>query len=154
MMSLQKLPSAEMEKIISEQLIPVYEFQIFASLPELLSNKSKPSSYMYLPNIPKCDGATAMPGDSMEPEIRRGDLIVYRKVNNIETEPFLGQMYFLTCLLNGTVFDLVRYVVKADDSDHVRLTSPNKRYSPTDIPIDSIKSLAMIHASVRFASMI
>lgn len=144
----------ELAEIISEQLVPVFEFHAFASLTGLLSGKLKPSSFMYLPNLPKCDGATSMPGDSMEPEIQRGDLIVFRKVNDFNSGLFLGQIYYLTFVLEGHEYSMIRYILAGDDEQSVKLVSTNKRYAPSDIPVDSIKELAMIMASVRQYTMV
>lgn len=152
-LTVREAPSAEIEKIIGEQLVPVYEFHM-ATLTGLLSGKIKPSSYMYLPNLPKCDGATPMPGDSMEPEIQRGDLIVYRKVKDFYRGLFLGQIYYLTFEMDGHEYSMIRYILAADDDQSVRLVSTNKRYAHSDIPKDSIKELAMIMASVRHYTMV
>lgn len=140
--------------ISREEMIPVYDITMFLNLSKLLANEYRPTSYMYLPNLPKCDGATLMPGDSMEPEIKRGDVIVYRKVKNKHTGLFLGQIYLLSCELEGEVHVTVRYVLKSENEGYVQLASANEHYPPKDVPLEAIKELAMIKASVRYNTMV
>lgn len=147
----QKNPTNELD--IREQDVPVYESMTLQSLDSLFSNTLKPNSYLSLPNLPKCDGAVRMWGDAMSPELQSGDLLVYKKVKDLRNGLFLGQIYLLSVEVEGEEYIMVQYVERSDISESVKLVSKNERYPPKDIPLDSIKAMAMIRASVRYRSI-
>lgn len=138
---------------IAEQQVPVYESMTLQSLDSLFSNTLKPNSYLSLPNLPKCDGAVRMWGDAMSPELQSGDLLVYKKVKDLRNGLFLGQIYLLSVEVEGEEYIMVQYVERSDTSESVKLVSKNERYPPKDVPLDCIKAMAMIRASVRYRSI-
>lgn len=139
--------------MITEQQVPVYESVTLQSLESLFSNSLKPNSYLSLPNLPKCDGAVRMWGDTMSPELQSGDLLVYKKVRDLRNGLFLGQIYLLSVELEGEEYIMVQYVEQSDVQESVKLVSKNERYPAKDVPLDSIKALAMIKASVRYRAI-
>lgn len=139
--------------MITEQQVPVYESVTLQSLESLFSNSLKPNSYLSLPNLPKCDGAVRMWGDTMSPELQSGDLLVYKKVKDLRNGLFLGQIYLLSVELDGEEYIMVQYVEQSDIHESVKLVSKNERYPAKDVPLDSIKALAMIKASVRYRAI-
>lgn len=138
---------------VPEQEVPVYESMTLQSLDSLFSNTLKPNSYLSLPNLPKCDGAVRMWGDAMSPELQSGDLLVYKKVKDLRNGLFLGQIYLLSVEVEGEEYIMVQYVERSDTRESVKLVSKNERYPPKDVPLDSIKAMAMIRASVRYRSI-
>lgn len=141
------------EKMITEQQVPVYESISLQSLDSLFSNTLTPNSYLSLPNLPKCDGAVRMWGDTMEPELRSGDLLVFKKVRDLRNGLFLGQIYLLSIELEGEEYIMVQYVEQSEVQESVKLVSKNARYPAKDVPIGSIKAMAMIKASVRYRAI-
>lgn len=150
---LQNSLSNTAEKMIAEQQVPVYESITLQSLDSLFSNTLTPNSYLSLPNLPKCDGAVRMWGDTMEPELRSGDLLVFKKVRDLRNGLFLGQIYLLSIELEGEEYIMVQYVEQSDVQESVKLVSKNARYPAKDVPIGSIKAMAMIKASVRYRAI-
>lgn len=150
---LQKIPTNERDIEVREQQVPVYESVTLQSLESLFSNTLKPNSYLSLPNLPKCDGAVRMWGDTMSPELQSGDLLVYKKVKDLRNGLFLGQIYLLSVELDGEEYIMVQYVEQSDVHESVKLVSKNERYPAKDVPLDSIKALAMIKASVRYRAI-
>lgn len=149
----QKTSPFSKKEMIPEQEVPVYESMTLQSLDSLFSNTLKPNSYLSLPNLPKCDGAVRMWGDSMSPELQSGDLLVYKKVKDLRNGLFLGQIYLLSVEVEGEEYIMVQYVERSDAHESVKLVSKNERYPPKDVPLDSIKAMAMIRASVRYRSI-
>lgn len=137
-----------------EQMIPLYEASMFLDLSKLFTEGYPRIGYISLPNLSECDGATLMPGDSMEPEIKRGDIIVYQKVSNKYAGLCWGQIYLLSCDMGDKVYVTVRYVLQSENEGHVQLVSANKNYQPLDVPLEAIKELAMVKASIRYTAMI
>lgn len=140
-----------------KQLIPLYDVQASASIVELFNNavNEKPVDHISIPNLPKCDGAIYVSGDSMYPLLKSGDIIMYKKVGTCIDNMFWGEMY-LVSLTNddGDEFVMVKWLHKSDKGEeYVKLVSENRHHQPKDFHIKNIKGLALIKASVRVNSM-
>lgn len=149
--SVQRLDSTELDARM--QRIPIYEMMTMLNLNTLFAGKLQPTDYMMLPNLPKCDGAVYMHGDMMHPDIQRGDIIVFRKVKDLREGLLLGNMYLVSLELDGIEYVMVQYIHQSEEKEHVKLVSRNEKYPPKDVPLASIKTLAMIKASIRYNTM-
>ena len=135
----------------------MYDVQASASVVALFRDKNseKPIDHITIPNLPKCDGAIYVSGDSMYPLLKSGDIIMYKKVANAIENMFWGEMY-LVSLINddGDEFVMVKWLHKSEKGDeYVKLVSENRHHQPKDFHIKNIKGLALIKASVRVNSM-
>ncbi|BDU25115.1 MULTISPECIES: S24 family peptidase [unclassified Flavobacterium] len=137
------------------QEIPLYDLEAVAGLRELFSS-GEPQRILdtiKIPNLPKCDGAISVTGDSMYPLLKSGDIILYKETEfeNI----FFGEMYLLSVKLNDwEEYITVKYVQKSEQgSDFVKLVSQNSHHQPKDIHISKISALALIKASIRINTM-
>lgn len=138
------------------QLIPLYSLEATAGLVELFShfNEYTPLDYLSIPNLPKCDGSIYVRGDSMYPLLKSGDIVVFKKVHDIPFGIIWGEMYIVSIDLEGEEFIAIKYIQKSEHGDkHVKLVSQNEHHQPKDIPINKIRALAMVKASVRINSM-
>lgn len=143
------------DSIHISQEIPLYDLEAVAGLRELFSS-GKPQRVLdtiKIPNLPKCDGAISVTGDSMYPLLKSGDIILYKETEfeNI----FFGEMYLLSVKLNDwEEYITVKYVQKSDQgSEFVKLVSQNSHHQPKDIHISKISALALIKASIRINTM-
>lgn len=143
------------DRKIDLQSIPLYELDATAGLVALFDDKVRqaPISYLQIPNLPACDGAIYVHGDSMYPLLKSGDIICYKEVPASYDSILWGEMYLLAFVLDGETYISVKYIQKADSDDKVRLVSHNPHHSPKDIPANAIHSLALIKASVRYNTM-
>jgi phage repressor protein C with HTH and peptisase S24 domain len=137
------------------QEIPLYDLEAVAGLRELF-NSGKPQRVLdtiKIPNLPKCDGAISVTGDSMYPLLKSGDIVLYKETEfeNI----FFGEMYLLSVKLNDwEEYITVKYVQKSEQgSEFVKLVSQNSHHQPKDIHISKISALALIKASIRINTM-
>ena len=137
------------------QEIPLYDLEAVAGLRELFSS-GKPQRVLdtiKIPNLPKCDGAISVTGDSMYPLLKSGDIILYKETefDNI----FFGEMYLLSVKLNDwEEYITVKYVQKSEQGqEFVKLVSQNSHHQPKDIHISKISALALIKASIRINTM-
>lgn len=137
------------------QEIPLYDLEAVAGLRELFSS-GKPQRVLdtiKIPNLPKCDGAISVTGDSMYPLLKSGDIILYKETEfeNI----FFGEMYLLSVKLNDwEEYITVKYVQKSEKGpEFVKLVSQNSHHQPKDIHISKISALALIKASIRINTM-
>lgn len=140
---------------VDEQEIPLYDFEATAGLKDLFNSDSprKVLDTIKIPNIPKCDGAISVTGDSMYPLLKSGDIVLYKQVA-IE-DVFFGEMYLLSIQLNEwEEYITVKYVQKSDKGDeYVKLVSQNGHHQPKDVLTKSITAIALIKASVRINTM-
>lgn len=145
------------DNILQHQSVPLYDIQASASVVALFRDSSTetPVDHITIPNLPKCDGAIYVSGDSMYPLLKSGDIIMYKKVANEIDNMFWGEMYLVSLINNdGDEFVMVKWLHKSElGTDYVKLVSENRHHQPKDFHIKHIKGLALIKASVRINSM-
>ena len=136
----------------TKQFIPVYNLKSAGSLASLLTYPESyiPVDFIRLPITGKCDGAVLISEGGMYPLIKSGDIVVFRKINDIERNIFWGEMYLLSYDWEGEEYVVIKYIQKSDiDDKHVRLVSLNVQDSAKDIPFSGIKVLAQVKACIQ-----
>jgi phage repressor protein C with HTH and peptisase S24 domain len=147
-------PTKYMEKIIESQEITLYDISAAANLKTLFVQKNQNIlGKITLPNIPKCDGAMYVTGDSMDPIVKSGDIVCYKEIydfNNI----IYGEMYIVSINMDGDEYLAVKYITRSDKGDDwIRLESHNKRHSPKDFELKYVNALALVKISIRMNTM-
>lgn len=134
--------------------VPLYNIEAIAGVVAVFDHLTgtDPIAYLEIPNLPKCDGAVYMVGDSMYPLLKSGDIIIYKQLNNIQNILW-GEMYLLSIVYDGDSYITVKYVKQSATPGYVTLVSYNEHHQPKDFPIDSIRFAALVKASVRINSM-
>ena len=89
----------------------------------------------------------------MYPLLKSGDIVLYRQVRNIADGILWGEMYLVSITVDDDEMIAVKYIQKGKDAAHVVLASQNEFYSPKEVPLSSIRALALIKASVRYNTM-
>ena len=136
------------------QSVPLYSIEGTAGLVPLFNEQSeqKPVNYIHIPNLPKCDGAIYVSGDSMYPLLKSGDIVLYKQLHNIE-DIFWGDMYLLSIDLDGEEYIVVKYIQKSEREGYVKLVSQNPHHADKDIEISRIRAIALVKASIRMNSI-
>ncbi len=137
------------------QSVPLYSIEGTAGLVPLFmdGSKNKPVNYIHIPNLPKCDGAINIVGDSMYPLLKSGDIVLYKQLHDL-SDIFWGDMYLLSIDLDGEEYITVKYIHKSDRGDAwVKLVSQNPHHADKDIEISRIRALALVKASIRMNSL-
>jgi phage repressor protein C with HTH and peptisase S24 domain len=144
------------DAIIEMQEVPFYDgLEATAGLQQLFDSGQplKALETIKIPNLPRCDGALTVTGDSMYPLLKSGDIVLYKQtnVNNI----FYGEMYLLSVRVDDwEEYITVKYVQKSDKGeDYIKLVSQNQHHQPRDIKLEHIATIAMVKASIRFNTM-
>lgn len=134
--------------------VPLYSIEAVAGVVEVFEHltDTEPVAYIEIPNLPKCDGAVYMVGDSMYPLLKSGDIIIYKVLNNIQNILW-GEMYLLSIVHDGDAYITVKYVKQSETPGYVTLVSYNEHHQPKDFPMDSIRFAGLIKASVRINCM-
>ncbi|MDL2230558.1 XRE family transcriptional regulator, partial [Alistipes sp. OttesenSCG-928-L06] len=136
---------------IDMQRIPLYNIEGTAGLVPLFLNQQgmTPIDYIQIPNLPRCDGAIYVTGDSMYPLLKSGDIVLYKQIHDILNNIFWGEMYLISIDLDGEEYITVKYIQKSDVPDHVKLVSQNQHHADKDMHIGRIKALALVKACIR-----
>lgn len=139
--------------VISDQDIPIYEISAAAGLSTIFnSGHENIIDTLRLPKLGKCDGAVFLQGDSMYPLMKSGDVVVFKMINNIDYLLF-GNIYLVEYEIDGDEYLVCKYVQKGDKSDCVKLVSYNHHHQERDIPMSSIRHLALVKAYVTYNNM-
>lgn len=136
------------------QSVPLYSIEGTAGLVPLFTEhvQAKPVNYIHIPNLPKCDGAIYVVGDSMYPLLKSGDIVLYKQLHNIN-DIFWGDMYLLSIDIDGEEYITVKYIQKSEREGYVKLVSQNPHHADKEVRIDRIRAIALVKASIRMNSI-
>ena len=136
------------------QSVPLYSMEATAGLVPLFEQQSAhtPLNYIHIPNLPKCDGAVYVAGDSMYPLLKSGDIVLYKQLHDLE-DIFWGDMYLLSIDMDGEEYITVKYVQRSERDGYVRLVSQNPHHADKDIDMKRIRAIALVKASIRMNTM-
>mgnify|MGYP000316130350 CR=1 FL=1 len=143
------------EKTEEEGVITLYDVEAAANLKSLFDNKDQNIlGQINIPNIPKCDGAVYVKGDSMYPLLKSGDIVAYKEVPLEMSHIFFGEMYLVSIDLDGDEYLTVKYVQHSEKGeDWIKLVSYNQNHQPKDFPLSSVRAMALVKLSIRMNTM-
>ena len=124
------------------QSVPLYSIEGTAGLVPLFADhaQTRPVNFIHIPNLPKCDGAIYIVGDSMYPLLKIDDI-------------FWGDMYLLSIDIDGQEYITVKYIQKSEREGYVKLVSQNPHHADKEVAVDRIRALALVKASIRMNSI-
>lgn len=136
------------------QGIPLYEMNPAGNLLDFFNHPPNIIDYIYIPKLPKSDGALYILGESIYPVLKSGDIVIYKKVNNLREGIYYGELYLLSINIDGDDATILRYVHHSEKGeDYIKLISHNATYAPKDIRMEYVKAMALIKASIRINTM-
>lgn len=143
------------EKVEENGELYLYDIEAAANLKSLLVNKDQNIlGKISIPNIPKCDGAVYVKGDSMYPLLKSGDIIAYKEVPVEIQHIFYGEMYLVSIDIEGEEYLTVKYINQSERGcEWIKLVSYNQHHQPKDFPLASVKALALVKLSIRMNTM-
>ncbi len=142
------------DKPVPVQDIPLYDMTGAAGL-NLFDNATRqiPVDSIRIPHIPKADGAIFITGDSMYPILKSGDIVIFKKIQDIPQGIIWGEIYLIDAEIGGLRHLMVKYLQKGSDPGQIVLVSHNEHHQPMEIPVSSIRNIAKVLASIRFHTM-
>lgn len=143
------------EKVEEQTSINLYDIEAAANLSHLFNNKDQNIlGQISIPNIPSCDGAVYVRGDSMYPLLKSGDIVAYKIVPNEMQYLIYGEMYLISIDMMGDEYLTVKYIQQSDKGkEWVKLVSYNTHHQPKDFPLSSVRAMALIKFSIRMNTM-
>lgn len=151
--SLSHLKSKDVKK--DEQMVNLYDFEASAGLRSLLDNNhANVIDSIRIPNLPKCDGAIHIVGDSMYPLLKSGDIVLYKEMPVDMQHLFYGEMYLISYIIEGDAYVVVKYINRSPQGEpYVTLVSQNPHHADRDIDFRTVNALALVKASIRINCM-
>ena len=143
-----------LEMAMPLQSVPLYSIEATAGLVPLFEQKEQfaPVNYIHIPNLPKCDGAVYVVGDSMYPLLKSGDIVLYKQLHDLE-DIFWGDMYLLSIDIDGEEYVTIKYIQRSEREGYVRLVSQNQHHAEKEVQMGRIRAIALVKASIRMNSM-
>jgi len=140
---------------IGKQSIPLYNIEATAGLVSLFTETHNyiPIDFINIPNLPRCDGAIYVTGDSMYPLLKSGDIVLYKQINDIQNDIFWGEMYLISINIDGDEYITVKYIHKSAKEGWIKLVSHNPDHAEKELPVTKVRALAFVKASIRINSM-
>ncbi|WP_312388736.1 S24 family peptidase [Chryseobacterium sp.] len=134
--------------------VPLYDLEATAGVFEVFNSnpQSIPIDHITIPNLPKCDGALYIRGDSMYPLLKSGDIVAYKTIND-KYNIIWGEMYLVHINHNGDEYFFCKFLKKSSKEGYAELLSHNQHHQTVEFPLESIKALAMVKASIRFNTL-
>lgn len=138
-----------------EGSIKLYDLEASANLHTLFLRRDENIlGEINVPNVPVCDGAVYVKGDSMYPLLKSGDIIAYKIIKPEVQNIFFGEMYLLSIDMDGDEYLTVKYVNRSDRGEEwIRLDSFNKYYEPKDFPLSFVRAMALVKLSISVHTM-
>ncbi len=138
---------------LGERSVMLYDISAAANLRTLLDDRQQYAvGRIVIPNIPACDGAVHVSGDSMYPILKPGDIVGFRTISSFGDVVF-GEMYLVSFERGGDEYLTVKYVNRSAEPDCIRLVSYNPRHDPMDLPLSAISIMAIVKFSIRMNMM-
>ena len=134
---------------VDDRSVSLYDITAAANLKTLLANKDQHVvGKIQIPNIPVCDGALYISGDSMYPILKSGDVVGFKEISNFSSVIY-GEMYLVSFCIDGDEYLSVKYVNRSDVEGCIRLVSYNPHHEPMDLPLTCIQAMAIVKFSIR-----
>lgn len=113
------------------------------------------SETVFIPHMPPCDAALYVQVDTMYPILRSGDIVLYKRLINLE-DLYLGEMYVMEIeRLDDDNYQTLKYIFKSDlGDDYISLHSYNPIYPPQDILKERVKRIGLVKACIRYNSLL
>ena len=145
------------EKSFPSQEINLYDIDVAAGLSKLFAEDGEKNKAFLgkisIPNMPRCDGAVKVIGDSMYPLLKSGDIIAYKEICDRRAIQW-GEIYILQIEYDSDVAIVVKYVKRSEKGDDwIKLVSYNKEHDPKDIELANVKAIARVMVCIRQMSV-
>lgn len=115
---------------------------------EFLDNPSERSIDIVLPNFPNSKFAINAYGDSMEPVIKSGQIVILSEW--IEDFIDYGKIYLV---VTKKGYRAIKYVKPGSDNEHILCKSENTEYDPFEIAINDIHKLYLVDGLISKESI-
>ncbi|MCD8092689.1 MAG: helix-turn-helix domain-containing protein [Bacteroides sp.] len=134
---------------VDDRSVTLYDISAAANLQTLLADRPQYAlGKITIPNVPRCDGAVYVNGDSMYPILKSGDIVGFKSIQSF-ADVIYGEMYLVSFQRGGDEYLAVKYINHSEQPDCIKLVSYNAHHDPMDLPLASINAMAIVKFSIR-----
>ena len=134
---------------VDDRSVTLYDISAAANLKTLLADRPQYAlGKILIPNVPRCDGAVYVSGDSMYPILKAGDIVGFKSIRDF-SDVIYGEMYLVSFQRGGDEYLAVKYVNLSEQPGCIRLVSYNAHHDPMDLPLTAINAMAIVKFSIR-----
>lgn len=134
---------------VDDRSVTLYDISAAANLKTLLADRPQYAlGKILIPNVPRCDGAVYVSGDSMYPILKAGDIVGFKSIRDF-SDVIYGEMYLVSFQRGGDEYLAVKYVNHSEQPGCIRLVSYNAHHDPMDLPLTAINAMAIVKFSIR-----
>ena len=145
----EHLHPAKCSEALDDRRVPLFNIEAAANLQTLLQEGTQCKlGEVMVHQMPVCDGALHVTGNSMQPLLMPGDILGFRLLSS-PAELIYGEMYVVAFHIEGEQHLAVKYVHRSELPLHVQLVSYNPQHAPMDIPMECISTMALVQFSIR-----
>lgn len=143
------LGEGSMKKTINSDepnMLPLIPLEAMAGPGTPVYEDERDVTYYSVQEFKDSDFLIRVKGDSMVPKFTGGDVVACKKIS-LDKLFFLqwGRVYVLYTDSQGV---MIKRVEQSEKEGHVKCVSENKKYSPFDVPMSDIISLALVSGSI------
>lgn len=128
--------------------IPLYEDGVDAGF---FAEEPIASSYIIVPGIPKCDGAVKIYSETMSPLIKNGDTVAFRIVNKFPDNVLWGEIHLVAFAWGEERHLSIGYLKKGETPGEIILSGYEKHIADKLIPMEFIRSVALVRANISYS---
>lgn len=131
--------------------VPLFRVMTSTEIALLLTDAAhaEPVGYISVPNLPACDGAVYVTGNTMHPLIKSGDIVLYKQVYDLNEGFIWGEMYIINYEYAREEMAVISYVKKSGKGpDYILLCGNTKNNNDRDIPLSKVRAIALIRAGI------
>lgn len=145
----QMIYESKTREKLDDRTVKLFDIEAAANLHTLFTSKYQVAlEEIRIPNVPVCDGAVYVSGDSMYPLLKSGDIVGYKVLHSFDYIIY-GEMYLVAFSMDGDDYLTVKYVNRSAVEGCIRLVSYNVHHAPLDIPLTDVHSMGIVKFSVR-----
>ncbi|EGF55759.1 S24 family peptidase [Bacteroides fluxus] len=134
---------------IDDRSVTLYDISAAANLKTMLADRPQYAlGKILIPNVPQCDGAVYVSGDSMYPILKAGDIVGFKSISSF-SDVIYGEMYLVSFERGGDEYLAVKYINRSEQAGCLKLVSYNTHHDPMDLPLQAINAMAIVKFSIR-----
>lgn len=139
---------------LDDRSVLLYDISAAANLKSIMADGPQYSmGKIQIPNVPVCDGAVFISGDSMYPILKSGDIVGFKFISSLSHIIF-GEMYLVSFVMGGDELLVVKYVNRSNRPGCIKLVSYNNHHDPMTIPLADVRSMGIVKFSIRRNMMV
>lgn len=143
------LHTPKSSECMDDRSVTLYDITAAANLKTLLADRPQYAlGKILIPNVPVCDGAVYVSGDSMYPILKSGDIVGFKSISSF-TDVIYGEMYLISFERGGDEYLAVKYVNHSEQKGCIKLVSYNAHHDPMDLPLQAVNAMAIVKFSIR-----